>query len=309
MNDSRLPAGRVPARLPRPRWLWLLAALAWLLPAPQPATAGEPAVGTKPAAATEPAAGVPLGDWQELVFTASKWGLDSRSVVRRERLEGGYWRLTIETSYLSRTSASAVTFDARGVARESLSWRRSGRSSYWNRRLYAADGIHRWRRAPADKAEAEREPGEWSQTEERVEPYPPEIEQCSGVTETEVLLHLLSVPGADLSALCFLSGGEAFQIAVAEDPEAVELEDFAPVLTRVSADGDAGATPLRMQPRARRLGLQARPLSGTSASLRLLGLKGDLTIFLGSATSWPLRLEGRVPWVGKVGVTLVEAWF
>lgn len=277
------------------------------------------------APATPPAVGEGPFDvgnlrWKRLELRARKFFLSARSVVRLETVPAAEaaaeWiqsprgravlpagpnvlAVTIESSGVGGEATESVWFNpSYADALQRLKMRHGGSKAYRKAIRFTDQGAFQLRTAPRNGAEADRPFTKWKKIEKSFFPRP-EGAGCPTVSEPSVLFYMLSARTADESqSVCVLSGEQMVPLSI----ETVGTE-------RVAVDYEearAGALERRTG-EVEALRVAIRPLAGGD-DFELLGLDGDVEIWIEKASRVPVEVRGRISGVGgvKIKLTAVE---
>lgn len=257
--------------------------------------------------------------WTRLEYAAHKLFLKGRSEIRLEsvpssRLAGELiespegsalgprgsraGRLELRSAFAGRESRSRVWFDPDTVNAFQRLKERPGKDPYRKTYRYAREGVYEHRCAPGDASEKGRPWEQWSQIEETFHAHPSGHRRCSTVIEPALLFYLVSA--VDLSA--------AFEVCAFTD-RALHRVQIRPAGSESLAidyveRSPSGENRRQRQIEARRFAVSAQPLAGGASDFELLGLQGDVEIYLDPDTRVPVRIAGRVPKLGRLEVEL-----
>jgi len=252
--------------------------------------------------------------WTKLTFRAKKLGLSttadislrvsSPSEAAKELIavgdatglepSGDIYVLDVGNQFMGRKSVNSIWFDpANGQTFQRLVTETGKRNRYKVSR-YAADGVSTLRKVPR-KGEEDKGVKGWTDQSETFESHPPGF---SVVIEPGTLFYLvsasnLSKTGQSMEAVFHSRDG----LAVAE----ITVEGRTEV--RVDYE-EVGRGPVDGRVPAIKLAVRAKPMEGTSGQIELIGLQGDVEIFLHPLTRVPLLVSGKVQIAGKVNIKL-----
>lgn len=234
------------------------------------------------AALVEPPAGEGLQPSADLL----RLGIDSRLLGRENRID-----LWLEP----RTGASLQRRELQRAGRLDRNRVRTYR--------YAAAGVHRFTRRPVNADELERPPAEWSDADDSYDGFTLVSEPRLPITEPSALFYVLSTAGLG-------ARGDALDVPVYSKGRLFSVEVLVTSRTRIAADyvverggaesrvsGDVDALELTLRSRAVRRGEEA-------PELELLGLRGDVTVFLDPELRVPIELRGDLRWAGRGRIRL-----
>lgn len=208
---------------------------------------------------------------------------------------GDLYRMTLDTSVAGRQNQEETFFDPRSMALVQRTRVRLGAKG--NRKSYRLTdrALHVLRASPASDTEIAGPEEAWTRHEQSEFPLPPST--CQVLSEASLLLYLASTH--DWSAgpppdLCFFSGKNWNRVlAISEGEKAVESRWL-----------EGGVE--RQASRAWVIRLEAQALEGEE-KVELLGLSGDLSLWVDPVSRRPLMIQGQVPWLGLISVQLVGA--
>ncbi|MBZ0113528.1 MAG: hypothetical protein K8J08_13780 [Thermoanaerobaculia bacterium] len=261
--------------------------------------------------------------WTSLTLEASKLGLTARSTVEVKGLgedaagdliaAPGYdalpsrvdgLRLLESTSFLGRLSQSTIWFDGKSGE----TWQRevieTGKRERYKASRFTRQGVFTVRVNPTD-GERGQPMKRWTNRRETFYPLTPPASGAP-VIEPGVLVYQIATgrirkPGETETLYAFSD----------ESVLAIEAEGMGFTTLRVDYQlTQAGKTHrvASSNVQALEIALRAKPTSGASeAQLELLGLQGDVKIFLDPQLRLPLRVSGRVRYVGRVDIELQAA--
>jgi hypothetical protein len=254
--------------------------------------------------------------WQSLSFKASKLGVTARASVAIETLgrqkasrqltqigaeplepTGPAVVLTTGSSFLGRTGTSTVLLDAgSGQAFESLQ-RDGGKRHRIKIYRFGRAEIASRRVVPADSEEAKMPSERW--TEVSLESYA--IPSSAGpVSEPSVLLYIVS----SCSEAALREGRELILFSDKQlSRVTVKMIDE----TTLDVEYGVGGGQMAGEVQALRLAVRARPLDSASESrFEMMGLEGDIDVYIDKKTRVPLKISGRISPVGRVNIKLED---
>jgi hypothetical protein len=301
------------------RVTWLLAStllastLAASAAAPGALTVWPPAVGDGPF-------DVRNLQWTRLELLARKLFLSARSEVRLEAVPAAeaaaeliespqgvavrpagpsVLELTIESSGIGGHSTDSVWFNPRSAdALQRLKIRHGGSKAYRKAVRFTDQGAFQLRTAPRNSSEARRPHTKWKKVEKSFFPHSAGY-GCATVSEPAVLFYMLSARTADESqSVCVLSGRQVVPVSIetlGTERVAVDYEE-----TRNGASE-------RRTGEVEALRVAIRPQAG-SEHFELLGLDGDVEIWIEKESRVPVEVHGKISGVGgvKIKLTAVE---
>ena len=212
------------------------------------------------------------------------------------------FRVDLHTRILNRDSRVRFWFDpgdARALQRSSYD--RSKKRSRHRTYRYTRDGVFRRTLNPAD-GEVDRPYASWSRVDEHFVPLPA---AGSAVTEAAALLYL--IPAGD-----FRAPGDRQRVRVFTRGKVREVDVAAAGKERIRVSyaevSDAGER--RVEGEVEALRVAVRPLAAAGEDkddFKLLGLEGDIDIFLEPRTRALLLVRGKVDLAGTVHLRLKRA--
>lgn len=229
------------------------------------------------------------------------------------------WALELFSSAVGRESQSRVWFDPRNHRAWQRAKERLGSKPYDKLSRYTLDGVYTRRRAPQDDGERRRPADAWTKVGTYFESYPGwqgasdtrpaqtstvtdgDEAPCRAVLEASQLLVLLGT--FDLEAppndLCVFADGALSKLRFevrGTSKLRLDLEETRGGKTQTRRDTvEAHCVVIRSQ------ALDGQP----GGQLELLGLEGDVEIFLDADRGLPLEVRGKLPHLGSVRVQLV----
>lgn len=290
---------------------------------------------TSPMAAGDQTA-ADLPPWQALRFEASKLFLTAKMEVRLEKAsrqaadtllpspEGrpfapsdpSLWTVELTSSAVGRRSRSRVWFDPKTHSAWQRAKEKLGSKPYDKVSRFTRDGVYTRRRAPINSQQTEQPPETWGKVQTRFEPYPgwqaSGLSQvladggdgpCRAILEPSQLLYVLGILNLDAPPenLCIFSDGTISRLRFEPRGSTALNVDF-------TESKGTGTAEQRRQERldARCVIIRSLTLDGQAGGeLELLGLEGDVEIFLDSDRGLPLEIRGKLPNLGSVKVRLV----
>ena len=244
--------------------------------------------------------------WKRLDFEASKLFLTGSTEVHLHTQattgEDGppeVLRLDVASSFAGRDSVSRVWFEPESAAAHERQKDRTGSKAYRKIFRFTSTGVESRRLSPADASEADLPPERWSRVEESSYPHPPEAD-CAVVSEPTLLFYLVSAlrvgPGERIEVCSF--SGKTLSRLLLEVEEGPRVRIDAAVLG-AEGEGQEEVETLRFRVRAEPV------VAGQEVELEFLGLEGDVAILVDTERRLPVRIEGRVPALGRLRVRLV----
>jgi hypothetical protein len=208
-------------------------------------------------------------------------------------------RLTYTGAALGRTSAATLLMDPRTAAGLQRVQQDFGSRPRYREYRYTDRGAWHWTRWP-EGGEAELAPARWSKTSAGLRAFDRPAD-CPVLEPTGLIW---AVAAAPLAAPGDRARFLIFQRRILQ-PIEVEVAGLQP-FAHDYADETGGATRrVRGRAPALRLLLRGDPrTAGSDDELELLGLRGDLELWLDPATRAPLQLSGNVAVLGRVTLRL-----
>ncbi|MCP4655072.1 MAG: hypothetical protein GY856_06590 [bacterium] len=212
--------------------------------------------------------------------------------------------LALESSSGSRDSLVRVWFsphDAAALQRLKL---RGGKKAYKKIFRFTRDGTYSLRTAPENRRQGRLPPEQWGRVEEFFYPVS-SGSSCPAISEPSLLFYVISA--ARLAA-----GGEPVRICVFSRKSVIPLEIAVRGSRRLAVDySEASAQAERRRTEeitATEIGIKVPELDdeGEKADFKLLGLGGDVAIFIEESSRIPVQVSGRIPGLGKIDVKLIE---
>lgn len=283
-------------------------------------------------AATGGAEEPPMPSWKALRFKASKFFLTAHMEVRLEEAtaplndgdllsspEGRIpalpphppWTIELTSSVAGRRTRTLVWFDPQSLSALQRLREKLGSRPYDKLSRFTLDGVYTRRRSPVTEAEVDAPATSWGKVETKFEAYrdsnPMATEErpsapCGAVLEATQLLYLL--PTLDFENppddLCVFSDGRLSRLRFeARGTASIDIE-----IEETAADGSLRQR--EEETAARCVVVHSRSLDNRSeGQLELLGLEGDLEVFIDETHGLPLEIRGKLPRIGSVRVKLV----
>lgn len=274
-----------------------------------------------PAAASDASLDPSRVRWTRLEFVAKKFFLSARTEVSLDLVPAAEaaarWVPSEEEEGLRPASAELVRITIGSFLLGKEDWEtlwndpgdltafgrfkeRRGKKAYQKDARFGPGGVFVLRKAPVDDSEREKPSTGWTKVEKFFYPRP-EGSVCRVVTESSALFYLVSA--ADLAAgesweVCIFSGKKGtFPVRI----EAGELKRLEVAYLERRPGQEAVERKGMVDVRR----ITVRPVGGGGEDeLELLGLEGEVTLFLEEGSRIPVRLEGRLSSVGHVAVRL-----
>lgn len=208
-------------------------------------------------------------------------------------------RLEVDADLSGRLSEEHIFFEpdsGRVLQRTKV---KLGSDPYRKSYRYGQGGLEWTRSAPRSRQETERAEPAWSKIENFSAPYPPGG-HCRTYSEATLLLYLAAEHDWNSSKtlqLCMFAGKQwsrveatstglrAFDAAYRVDGHERKVSEARVIVLKASQAGaQVGDDPLE-----------------------LMGLRGDLELYLDPQSGLPLAIQGEMPWLGMVTVRLEKA--
>lgn len=180
----------------------------------------------------------------------------------------------------------------------------TGKKPYWKRRRFTNQGFFRWRSAPGEGQARSSEPGVWTNREQECMKFEGWPDDVAPRAETYSLLLRI------LDRLCSSEQERDREIVVASKTGAfgVTLESIGSRKRRVSFEERAGERRRTVagEIEVDAIGLRVESLGdgGQNESFEVLGLRGDIVIYVARDSGWPVEIEGDSKGVGRVRLRL-----
>lgn len=265
--------------------------------------------------------------WAELAYSAHKFFLGAKTVIRVERLsaealtevlrtpptdrqvsvpKGGAAVVLVTTDLpFGRDETVKLFFDPATGAAIGGEKTMLGRSAYHKFLRYTDGGLFTWRSAPANDPEGALSPEGWTRRKQYL--VEPSVRPAPGtaVIDSYALLYLVTAARLDrrdsgihlvmladdrYAEMTFVAGGLTYS--------RVNFDEIWPGGSR-RREGDVMVRTVRATARA--LGASE---SSEDVELGFLGMRGALTIYLEAGTAVPVALTGRIQHIGEVTVRL-----
>lgn len=208
-------------------------------------------------------------------------------------------RLTYTGTAVGRTSRATLLMDPRTAAGLQRVQQDSGSRPRYREYRYTDRGAWHWTRWP-ERGEADLPPARWSKTSSGLRAFDRPAD--GPVLEPTGLIW--AVAAAPLAARGDRARFLVFQRRVLQ-PIEVEVAERAPFRHDYTDATGGGSRRVRGEAPALRILLRGDPrTAGGDDELELLGLRGDLELWLDPATRAPLQLSGTVAVLGRVTLRL-----
>lgn len=208
-------------------------------------------------------------------------------------------QLSVASAFAGRRDHATLWFDpetGRAFQRRKV---REGKKAYTKTYRFTREGVFSHRRSPTDD-ERDRPSSDWSNLDTRTFPHRPD--RCAVVTEPTALLHRVSLADLELGDrvdLCAFSNKQTQRLVLRVE-EALQLE----VDHQLSSPG---TTPRQRRETIEVLRLRIGPADEAAEGFELLGLEGEVDLYVDRRYRLPVRLEGRLGSLGRLRVDLEEA--
>ena len=164
-------------------------------------------------------------------------------------------------------------------------------------------GVHRVAKTPIDKNEIIQPPEKWSSSYEEFYPYDSEKKDCANITAPISIIYLISaLKVSDFEkpvTICVFNKKETVYLDIQKEPsEALQV-------SHIEAKGDK-AIHKDTSILAEVLSLKARSISSGQAidNFTLVGLQGDLRIYIDPESQTPVQLRGDYKSFGEIKLNL-----
>jgi len=259
--------------------------------------------------------------WTRLEFVAKKFFISARTEVSMDLVPASeaasHWvrseeeeglrpaseelvRITIGSFVLGKEDWDTLWHDPRDLTAFGRFKERRGKKAYQKRARFGRGGVFVLRQAPIDGTEREKPSDGWTKVEKFFYPRPVGS-ACRVVTESSALFYLVSAVELDAGEsreVCIFSGKKGtFPVRM----EAGKLERLEVAYLERRPGQQAAERKGVVDVRR----ITVRPVGGEDGEeLELLGLEGEITLFLEETSRIPVRLEGSLSGVGHVAVRL-----
>jgi hypothetical protein len=283
------------------------------------AAGGDAPRATTVASPVPPIADVP---WRRIVFRASKLLITATAEVElawrespaaaEELVESAgdplapsgdrVARLAVTTQLLGRESTTQIWLDPVDLAALQRRQLEQGKRERMKLYRFGREGIYSLRVRPRDEERGQAFET-WSDIHEEVL----ERDTKSPVSDPSALFYWLSAiePAS-------LRDGETLLVFSKSMLNPVEVRYAGAEAVRVDyllhGAPDAEGNAIQISGRVPAYRYSLTPSAGEDDELELLGLEGDLDLYVDAERRIPIRLTGRVPPVGRVSANLKEAW-
>lgn len=259
-----------------------------------------------------------LPGWSRIDFEAHKFLLTAKASVRLRAAEpeelldvpgyvvrvappGSLLRLEADSSFLSSESWTELWLDRRNLQllqKERIDGRGNGR---YKSSRFLHEGVYQWQRR-AEAGNAADEPASWPVKREEFSPI--SSLQDGAYTDTLALLlaaaELLHGAGTTLERLVY-DDGALHEVVLRADGE-VDLH-----LSHRRWQGDA-STWISAPTRCLRVRVAARRQSPKEEQFSLLGLRGELLMYLDLRSGAVLRISGQEPRIGALTINATRVY-
>lgn len=208
-------------------------------------------------------------------------------------------KMTVKADLAGRLTEEEVYFEPESGRTLQRTRVKLGSDPYRKSYRFGEAGLDWTRSAPRSREETERAEPAWSKIENHSAPYPAGS-LCKVYSEPVLLLYLLAAhdwnSGKNLE-FCMFAGKKWNRIeAISQGMRAFPA--------RYEKNGQPGQAS-----EARAIVLKAGKASPEEDEdpFELMGLRGDLLIFLDPQSGLPLAIQGEMPWLGQVTVRLEKA--
>jgi hypothetical protein len=186
-------------------------------------------------------------------------------------------------------------------------WLRRGEDDFKKMYRFTNNGVFRHQIEPKDKKEAALAPENWTEASDNFYAYDPARLGCLGVTETSLLVYILSA--VDLSkigtpvSLCVFGKRQLHYVQL-------RMEGKQRIKAGYIVKSPGKSVRIKKEVEVFKVAMVTEPMESDLAeteNFSFLGLQKDIAIYIDPATRLPLLVSGMIPGVGKVDLTLYEA--
>ena len=259
--------------------------------------------------------------WQQLHFEAAKLLVSGKAEVGFELLAADatlptltatpdgtgrrprgpeIGRLQVTSQLGGRETRESVWLDPGDGAALERRKLKVGSSGYARTERFAAAGIHRTRRSPANDAERQQPSDTWSQEEVGFQPF-------DGAIENAPIVHPLALFYL-ISAARLEAAGDRLEVAIASRGKLVPIALEVLGREELKVDYEAVRGDETTEHRGPMMALRVRIAEGGGGDgdFRFLGLKDGIEIWLDPASRVPVLVRGRMSFFGRVDVVLKQ---
>lgn len=272
-----------------------------------------------------PALGSSAPEWSRVELRARKLAITARTTLALQRLDArtvepmlarapelegiapeaaDVLRIDARSAALGTESMLSVWLDplsGRALQRERVDTVRDGR---YKLQRYVDGGVYEWQRR-GDATNRDADPSSWRLKRERLDRFSGTGHDDGIVTDTLALLYLAA-------GLRERSSGEALRYRVYSDGGLYEVSLLSRGVERVSASyrwrrgNESGSASGKVE--MLHVGFEAALIESEEpdAAFDLLGLEGDIELYLDPASGAPLQLTGRDARLGKIRIYATE---
>ncbi len=256
--------------------------------------------------------------WTRLELTASAWGIKARTQVElalgQEEASsdtatpsdaeppGPGAVLTLESRFLGLATHEKICFNPVSGTASSSRRSYSGRKHYAKDYAFDGEGVRIRRSAPAEGEDVEA-PESWSRVAESAAALPVAVER--GRNQANALLYLLSAStlserGDEIRLPLYSGDGWLWVTARVSGLARIRVR-YREVRGEESRERDEILDALVIQLRGKSMHAddEAEPME-------MMGLEGDLRVYLDTESRVPLRISGKAKVVGKLDIKLKE---
>ncbi len=209
-------------------------------------------------------------------------------------------RLTLETQTMGRRSVETVFFDSGQGSAVQRHKRRFGNKGYSKTHRFLNGGVVVRRSAPAEGSSSSEEKN-WTDIQETLFPLP-DSGGCRVVIDPLQIFYLLSA--SDLK-----NPGDFFEVCVFSKKSFGLMKAEVTAISERKTDYRLDDRPASGKSRVIAISLTSSPLKGQTdeEKIELIGLEGDLEVFLDAESRVPVEICGDHSKLGSISVRLVDA--
>ena len=207
--------------------------------------------------------------------------------------------LILESDTLGRRSKEHVLFDAADGTAVQRHKRRLGSKGYSKKHRFSKGGVAVQRSSPGE-APSNADEREWTHHQETF--FPLADESCKAVVDPAQIFYLLSASGLE-------KPGDSFEVCVFSKKVFGLMRAEVTAVTERKTDYQLDGRGISGQSPVIAIALTSSPLKGQpeDKKIELIGLEGDLEVFLDAESRVPVEICGDHSKLGSVSVRLVDA--
>lgn len=212
--------------------------------------------------------------------------------------------MDVRNEFLGRDSRTRFWFDA--TSGQAFQWNvvESGKRERYKMSRVLADGIWVRRKNPAGKSEKGKPHTQWTKVNERVEPFeglPP----GRSLAVSAGLFYVMATAALD-------HPGDQVHLYLESDervfPVALRVKRMEQIKVDYERSGPGGKKRVRGKVPALRLSVKPLPPKGMHPNdFKLVGLEGDVDVWLDPEGRYPLQVAGKVAYAGHVKIRIESA--